>query len=85
MIVQLPSAKLPSRWAHLASGGGGGRPIVDEFLAQLLLQLGLADPEIHALSTKIGLAEGQRSKIELTKAIYGYGEIDLSILMKMIG
>lgn len=34
--------------------------MVDEFLAQLLLQLGLSDPEIHALSTKTGLSVGQR-------------------------
>ena len=33
--------------------------MVDEFLAQLLLQLGLSDPEIHALSTKTGLGVGQ--------------------------
>lgn len=34
--------------------------MVDEHLAQLLLQLGLPDPEIHTLSSKTGLAEGQR-------------------------
>lgn len=34
--------------------------MVDEHLAQLLLQLGLPDPDIHLLSSRTMLAEGQR-------------------------
>lgn len=34
--------------------------MVDEFLAQLLLQLGLPDPDIHTLSCKTSLLPGQK-------------------------
>ena len=51
----MPSGRLPSRWAL-----SPGPQIVDEFLAQLLLQLGLPDPDIHTISCKTNLLSGQR-------------------------
>uniref|UniRef100_A0A914MJ64 Uncharacterized protein n=1 Tax=Meloidogyne incognita TaxID=6306 RepID=A0A914MJ64_MELIC len=55
VLVQMPSGRLPSRWAL-----SPGPQIVDEFLAQLLLQLGLPDPDIHTISCKTNLFPGQR-------------------------
>nr|CAD2202601.1 unnamed protein product [Meloidogyne enterolobii] len=55
VLVQMPSGRLPSRWAL-----SPGPQIVDEFLAQLLLQLGLPDPDIHTISCKTNLLPGQR-------------------------
>lgn len=51
----MPSGRLPSRWAL-----SPGPQIVDEYLAQLLLQLGLPDPDIHTISCKTNLLPGQR-------------------------
>ena len=56
VLVQLPSVRLPSRWAL-----SPGPQMVDEFLAQLLLQLGLPDPDIHTLSCNTSLLPGQRN------------------------
>uniref|UniRef100_A0A914HVI1 Uncharacterized protein n=1 Tax=Globodera rostochiensis TaxID=31243 RepID=A0A914HVI1_GLORO len=55
VLVLSASGLLPFRWRY-----SPGRPMVDEHLAQLLLQLGLPDPDIHTLSTKTALAEGER-------------------------
>ncbi|KAF7640376.1 hypothetical protein Mgra_00000197 [Meloidogyne graminicola] len=55
VLVQLPSGRLPSRWSLSPSP-----QMVDEFLAQLLLQLGLPDPDIHTLSCKTSLLPGQK-------------------------
>ncbi|KAL3106203.1 hypothetical protein niasHT_016890 [Heterodera trifolii] len=55
VLVLSASGLLPFRWRF-----SPGRPMVDEHLAQLLLQLGMSDPDIHTLSTKTALGEGER-------------------------
>ena len=50
------SGQLPSRW-HCSPSR---QQMVDEHLAQLLMLLGLPDPDIHLLSSRTALAEGAR-------------------------